>query len=791
MTTVKNIIRRITLFYLLTVLLSLLVIGQIIYLQFFTDLKDKAEIIKKEKIQACRGNIYTHDMQLLTVSIPTYEIRVDFYDMKMYLVENNAQKMSIYYNKLRKDLKNRIKELGLQSKEEIKKMNGELEKRIKERRKSDTIAANIYIDSQIKSLADSLSNLFKDKSAAEYESFIKTCCRKSIKKINTINGTAQESYRNKRIGPKNIAAQKIKGQNDIDYIELKRLLEFPVFRLGKGISGLIIKEKPFRIPVYGSLARTVLGRINSSNFASSGIEKSFDEYLCGKDGSQAVAGGKPINSAKNILPESGCDVVTTLDLNIQETAEKALMRQIETGNAKGIKIEGGTAIVMETATGEIRAIANLKRNYDGTYNETYNYALMERSNPGSTFKLASLIAMLDDEFVDLHTVVETAQTWTYTGKDRHSHKFNEADGHNYGVIPVKQVFAKSSNVGFAKLTVKYYEKNQQKFFDKLQSMGLFMKSMNLQIEGERKPFMTAPNDTAIKWEDPFLPLSAIGYQLELAPIHTLTFYNAVANNGKMMKPKFVKKILHHGQVIKSYPDEVLKNQICSKETLAKAREALQSVVDSGTVKQFNNLPFDFSGKTGTAQRYMDGKYKDRTSNTAAYQATFVGYIPSDKPKYSIIVALYSPKIKGRFYGASYAAPVFVEIAKKLYSSDINWYKPVERNDDSLCLPDMKNTVVQQIKTIASKLDIPVDNNAKNNDWVKISKNDSKLTTTKMQIDDDKVPSVINMGLRDAVYLLEKSGMKVNFSGKGKVKKQSISAGTPIIKGATIYLELEI
>jgi cell division protein FtsI (penicillin-binding protein 3) len=776
-----------------------LIIAQVVYLQFFTDLKDKAERIRKETIQASRGNIYTHDMQLLSVSISKYDVRVDFYALKTNLVENDAKKMSLYYNKLEKDLKNKIKELGLQSKDEIQKLRNELKSRIKEKSKSDTVNANNYINSQIKSLADSLSNLFKDKSTAEYESFIKTCCRKSIEKIDTTKNKAQESYRNQRIG-----------QRNIDYIELKKLLNFPIFRLGKGISGLITNEKTFRIPVYGSLAQAVIGEVNSNNLAINGIEKSFDKYLCGKNGSQAMSGGKPVNSDMNILPESGYDVVTTLDLNVQEAVENALMQQIKLGNDKGIAIEGGTAIVMETATGEIRAIANMKRNSDGTYDETYNYALKERSDPGSTFKLASLIALLDDGFVKLNDIIDVKanaeiinrkkMVWEYKG-----YKIN--DDHVFGNLSVRKIFANSSNIGTAKLVTKYYGNNPQTFFDKLHSIGLLQESLNLQIDGEAPSY--AEMETVKNPRQNLLAPSSYGYYVKFAPIHTLTFYNAVANDGKMMKPKFVKKIIRHGQVIKYYPDEVIKDQICSKETLLKAREALQSVADSGTVKQFK-LPFYFAGKTGTSQRTMHRfvkQVKDTIINGVkqqitdsirksyyandAHQASFVGYIPSDKPKYSIIVALYSPKMQGAFYGSTYAAPVFVEIAKKLYSSDINWYEPVERNEDSLYLPNVKNTVAQRIKTIASKLDIPVDNDAKNSDWVKVSKNGSKLATVKIQIDDNKVPSVINMGLRNAVYLLEKSGMKVSFSGKGKVQTQSIAAGTSVIKGATIHLELEI
>ncbi|MDR1983801.1 MAG: PASTA domain-containing protein [Prevotellaceae bacterium] len=746
MTKVKNIVRRITLFYLLTVLLSLLIISQIIYLQFFTEFKEKAETIKTETIAASRGSIFSHDMQLLSVSIPKYEIRVDFHTMKQNFIENKTVKMASYYKR-------------------IKLTPSKRKNRTREQRKADTINAN----NAINELATSLSQLFKDKNAKEYEAFLKSRLENSAK------------YRYEKIGKK-----------DIDFIELQELQEFPIFNIkNKNKTGLIINDKTKRIPVY-DFAHATIGRVNSNDYASDGIEKSFDEYLRGEDGSRVFINGIP-KISENVLPEAGCDIVTTLDVNMQETTEKALRQQIQKGNDNGIQIEGGTAIVMETATGEIRAIANMTRNNNESYDETYNYALKERSAPGSTFKLASLIALLDDGFADLNTMVDVkADTRMETGNmvwEYKGHKIR--DGHRSGNISLKKVFTESSNIGTAKLITKHYEKNPQKYFDKLHSMGLFQESLKLQIQGENPSTATEPKDTI--WKPQLLALSSYGYELELAPIHTLTFYNAVANNGKMMKPKFVKKIIKHGQDIKVFPDEIIEDAICSKETLLKVREALKGVVDSGTAKQFKDLRFDFAGKTGTAQRVYNGKYRHNIGGKIyhKYQATFAGYIPSQKPKYTIVVVMYSPLTAGNFYGATYAAPVFKEIAEKLYSTDTNWYEPVERNDDSLRLPNAKNTVAQQIKTITSKLDIPIKNNAKNNDWIAISKNNSELTTEKIQIDDNKVPSVINMGLRDAVYLLEKLGLKVSFSGKGKIQNQSIAAGTTIVKGATIYLKLEI
>ena len=762
MTIVKNIIRRITLFYLLTVVLSILIAGKIIYLQFFTDLKDKAAKYElgTRKIKASRGDIFSHDMRLLAISIPKYEIRVDFYVLKSRFMDNVNAKLNFYYKHCEKTKPNSINRKN----------------RTEEQRKADITKANELIDAEIKKLAQSLSELFKDKNAKYYETLIKTNYKDASEDMNRYIRLSEQH---------------------INYIELQQLKEFPIFNLGKGKSGLITIEKTYRNYTYGTFATTTIGYVNSSDSAIIGIEKDFNKYLQGKDGTQickriSASEWIPVNSEENIVSQSGCDVVTTLDVDIQEATETALRQQIQKGNDAGISIEGGTAIVMETKSGEIRAISNLKRISNGNYTDSVNYAISEASPPGSTFKLATLIALLDDGHVDLNTVVETQREWEYKKNGKVLHTFTEADRHYYGTIPVKIAFAKSSNVGFAKLAVKYYEKNPQKYFDKLFSIGLF-KPLNLQVSGENKQWITLPDNK--NWNPQLLPLSAIGYEITIAPINTLTLYNAVANNGKMMKPKFVKEIRRHGQVIKTFPDEVIKEKICSDETLAQVREALQGVVDLGTAKKIRDTRFELAGKTGTAQRLIRNKKGKAIgfvlNGQHSYQATFAGYVPADDPKYTIVVVMYSPLVSGNFYGGTYAAPVFKEIAEKLYTTDINWNKPIERNNDSLLFPTAKYTETRQIKNIASKLNLPVDCDTKNDEWVAVTKTNSKLETTKIQIEENKVPSVINMGLRDATYLLEHAGLKVVASGKGKVKKQSINAGASVIKGETIFLELEI
>jgi len=758
MITVKNIVLRITLFYLLTVVLGIAIILKVVHLQFFTDYKKDAErfALRTESIDAGRGNIFAHDMRLLAVSIPKYDLHIDFYTTKTNLLNNKNSKLSFYYKKAGIKPASRKKISEAQKKEDIAK-------------------ANNVIDEEIRKLSVALSELFKDKSAKQYEDFFTKSSKNSTEK----------SHRYEKLGNRHI-----------DFIELQKLRQFPIFEQGRNKSGLIIEEKTYRNYTYGSLAATTIGYVNSNDTTTQGVERSFNRYLKGKSGSQVVMRTytnqwMPINSQENIMPEVGYDVVTTLNVEIQETAEKALRQQIEKGNNAGIQIEGGTAIVMEVATGEIRAIANMKRNSNGTYDESYNYALTETSPPGSTFKLASLIALLDEKHVDLNTMVETQAVWEYKKNGKTLHTFREAGGHNYGNISVKKVFEKSSNVGFAKLVLQHYENNPQRFLNKLHSMGLFHESLNLQISGESKPHITETKDKI--WQPQLLPLTSIGYQVTLAPIHTLVFYNAVANNGKMMKPKFVKEIMRYGEVIQSFPDEVIKDKICSDETLSKVQDALEGVVDSGTAVRFRDSRFTFAGKTGTAQRVVRGKFRHNIDGYLyhSYQATFAGYIPAKNPKYTIVVVMYSPLIRGEFFGGTYGLPVFKEIADKLYSTDFNWNKPIEREKNYASLPNAKRTEAKQFSTITSKLDIPSNNSAKSGDWVNISKEDSKLKITKVEIDENKVPSVVNMGLRDALYLLEKVGLKVTFSGKGRIRNQSITAGTPIVKGASIHLELEV
>ena len=765
MTTVKNIVRRITLFYLLTVVLSISIAGKIVYLQFFTDLKKIAakNELTTDTIRASRGNIFSNDMRLLAVSIPEYRIYIDFHAFNSNFIGNTDAKLNYYY-----------KQAGIKS--------ADRKNRSAEQREIDIKQANNLKDKEVKKLAEFFSKVFRNenKDAVYYEKLIHANCANSADKKYFLMG--------KRL---------------ISYAELLQLKEFPVFKYSKGLSGLIPEEKPSRNYTYNSFAAATIGNVNSKGLAYMGIEAAFNEHLQGKDGARlmmpASTGGRiPVSSENNVLPEAGCDIVTTLDVDIQTVAETALLRQIYKGNDDGIPIEGGTVIVMETKSGEIRAIVNLKRNAKGGYDESYNYALSETSPPGSTFKLATLVALLDDGHVDLDTTtVKSEAVWEYRYKNKGKvlHTFREAGGHSYGNISAKLAFAKSSNVGFAKLAVRYYEKNPQKYFDKLFSMGI-MDSLKLQISGENGQKKTLPGNEY--WQPQLLPLSAIGYQIEVAPIHTLTFYNAIANNGKMMKPKFVKEIRQHGQIIKTIKDEVIKDKICSKETALKAQEAMQGVVDLGTAKRIRDTRFELAGKTGTAQRVIreldtiTGKLKSRgftVNNQHTYQATFAGYIPANNPKYTIVVVLYSPLMSGDFYGGTFAAPVFKEVAEKLYTTDVNWNTPVTRNNDTLLLPAAKHAETQQIKAIATKLSLPFESNTKTNEWVAVAKKDSKLTTEKINIEENKVPLVINMGLRNATCLLESAGLKVKFSGRGKVKTQSINAGAAINKGETIFLEL--
>ncbi|HKR03298.1 MAG TPA: penicillin-binding protein [Bacteroidia bacterium] len=617
---------------------------------------------------------------------------------------------------------------------------------------SDAITKEIF-NNKVDSLAYCLSVLFKDKSKDEYKRFLKE--------------TRKEGNRYALL------------QRNVTFNQLKKLRQFPVFRLGRYKGGLIVEQKSRRERPFQLLAARTIG-YNIPNVTPVGLEGSFDKYLKGVNGirlMQKISGNvwKPLNDENEVDPKEGNDIITTIDVNIQDVAENSLLTQLQMHNA-----ESGCAILMEVETGEIRAIANLRRGSDGFYREDFNSSIGQSTEPGSTFKLASMLAALEDGYVDLDDSVDTQKGvvyWTAGRPMKDSH-----DG-GYGRISVKHAFEVSSNVGISKIINKYYSKNPQAFVDRLRKMHIG-EPLGLQIEGEGMPLV---KDTKNKsWSKTTLPYMSIGYECKLTPLQVLAIYNMVANNGTMVKPKFVKEIRQKGQLVKSYPVEIIADSICSPATIRKARELLEGVVLKGTATNLKNSEYQIAGKTGTAR--IANNNAGYENGGVKYQASFVGYFPADNPKYSCMVVVYAPS-NDVYYAAQVAGPIFKEIADKVYSTNIEMHAELQA-DSNLAEnnhPLIKPGFVNEANKVFAQLNIPGKPVEKENNLSVKTEKKSKVSTSKME--DKLVPNVIGMGLRDAIYLLENRGMQVTVTGRGAVVKQSLDAGIKINKGQQIIIEL--
>ena len=537
---------------------------------------------------------------------------------------------------------------------------------------------------------------------------------------------------------------------DIGYNDYMKMKQFPIFKLGVYKGGFIAEHKTVRAHPIGKIAERTIGY--HDNRGDAGIEGAFVDYLKGEDGlrwKQKIAKGqwKPINDVNEKEPVQGYDVVTTLDVNIQDITHHALLRQLEYFEA-----DHGCAVVMETATGEIKAISNLGRTSAGKYYEKRNYAVWEAHEPGSTFKLASLMAALDDKMIDTSTVVDTEKGRIFI----HGKRVEDSQRGGYGEISAARVFEVSSNVGIVKLIREHYDDKPEKFLDHLKDYGLTNK-IGLPIKGEGKPIVYYPGKPG--WNKISLEWMSWGYSIAVTPLQTLMLYNAVANNGEMVKPRFIKELRKENRIKKSFQKEVVNPQIATPETIKKLKKVLENVVEKGTANNIYSSNFSMAGKTGTAKKYV-GRHVNKKGDTIAggysnkrYVASFAGFFPADLPKYSCIVVIHDPLKKKGYYGATVAAPVFKEIAQKIYTT-------TSVDDDLVKEKFSSQKIGDQYSSFYTKI---------------------KNTET--------IPNVIGMPAMDAVSLLENVGLNVKIKGIGKVKKQSIKKGTLIKKGATIILNL--
>ena len=569
----------------------------------------------------------------------------------------------------------------------------------------------------------------------------------------------------------------------VNYETLKKLKELPVFREGQYKGGMVAVAENRRILPNSDLAARTIGYLNLGSEGNEvGVEGAFDKDLAGKDGiviKQWLTGGDwiPVDNAQSVPSKDGSDVVTTLDIDLQDVAATALKNQLMKHNA-----HHGCAILMEVETGDIKAIANLEIGSDGNYHETYNYAVGESTEPGSTFKLPALMAAIEDGVIDTGDIVDTG-----SGNVKFYNKvIRDTREEGYGKITVKQVFEKSSNVGTSKIIYECYKDKPKEFVNRLYAMKLNEK-LDLQIKGEGTPLIRYPGDKL--WSGLSLPMMSHGYEVQMTPLQILTFYNAVANNGRMMRPRFVTAVLRNGSVIKNYEPEVIINSIASRSTIQKARKMMEGVVEHGTAVNLKNANYKIAGKTGTAQIAKDNKGY-RQNSRISYQASFVGYFPADNPLYSCIVVVNAPS-NGVYYGNLVAGSVFREISDKVYSTSFfSDFKAIADKDKKPVAPEAGNGLRDDIDKVLGSLDVRYRRTA-DDDWVATRESGDTIRLAGVKLQEGLVPDVRGMSLRDAVYLLENSGLRVKVNGKGRVKRQSPEHGARYYEGALVSLEMNM
>ncbi len=535
---------------------------------------------------------------------------------------------------------------------------------------------------------------------------------------------------------------------NLDYSDYMAVKDFPLFNKGPYKGGLIIEQKTVREHPLGKIAERSVGyeRLNEYNrYAGVGLERAFGPYLRGTEGKrlkQKIAKGqwKPIGLDNIIEPKDGYDVYSTIDVNIQDIAHHALLKQLE-----HYKADHGCVIVMETETGEIKAIANLGRTKEDKYYERLNYAIGESHEPGSTFKLMNLVNALEHKVIDTSTVIDTEKgSWKI-----YNHRVKDSKHGGYGKISVAKAFEVSSNTAFARMIHYGYKENPGKYVNGLMNMRL-NKELGLPIQGEGVPVIRFPGDKG--WSGLSLAQMAYGYEVSLTPLQTLTFYNAIANNGEMVKPRLIKEVREMNRTVKTFEKEVIAPSICSQETINKVKQLLKNVVEKehGTGHGLYSPNFSMAGKTGTTQK----NYVAKDPEKLRYISSFAGYFPAENPKYSCIVVIHEPDRSVGYYGADVSGPVFKSIAQKIYAN---------------------NPLIDEVEMKIAEEPILEDSYQK--------------YYAEAQKKYNKVPNVKGMSGMDAISILENLGLKVEVKGNGKVRKQSINQGTDINKVDKIVLEL--
>lgn len=619
---------------------------------------------------------------------------------------------------------------------------------------------NDVFNARVDSLANKLSKFFGDKSARQY-----------LTQLKAARAKGQRYMLIKR---------------DVSHQQLKVLKTFPLLRNFKeekerfSSSLIAVRENKRILPFTNLAARTIGYKNTKGDTVRVGLEGAYGDYIEGKSGvqlMQRIAGGVwiPVNREVEVAPTDGSDIIATIDVNMQDMAQRALEKQLITSNA-----DNGCVILMEVETGEVRAIANFTKDTDGVYREKFNYAIAQGADPGSTFKVASYLVALNDGVVDTNTVIDigngTYKVPGHTIRDSHAPKKSR--------VTVKEAFEESSNVGVAKMINTHYGKNPEKFTGRLHEWGM-NQPLGLQIPGEANPWVKMPDSRS--WSKLSLVQMAYGYELKLTPLQTLTLFNAVANDGRMVAPLFVKEIQHLGTTVKKFDARVINKQIASEDAIRKMQAMMKGVMVEGTGKRLTSPLYTSAGKTGTAQM-ADGA---KGYGARRYQSSFAGYFPADNPKYSMIVVIRNPR--NGYYGGSVAGPVFRELADMVYANDLSLHKTFDKRKVNFTGAKVPYTL-QGSKDATAKVYQMLGIQSVNwNMVVDSGKDSSKHTPSAFTVSEFKegiVPNVVGMGLVDAIYAMENAGFKATIHGKGKVINQSLAAGQRLRPGTNVLIELK-
>ena len=622
---------------------------------------------------------------------------------------------------------------------------------------------------EVDSICIGLHEIFPEKSAAEFKQHLEQ--------------GRKEKSQNWAIWPKRVSYNV--------YAQVKKL---PVFNLPPYKGGFHVQSFNARQRPFGSLAqRTVGDMFGAKDTARCGLELSFDSILRGRMG--LISRQKVMNKYLSIVmrePVDGADIVTTIDVNMQDLAERALIRELKKEEVNG---DVGVAIVMEVKTGDVKAIVNMSKGADGEYHESKNSAVSDLLEPGSVFKTASIMVALDDGVVDTTYSVDTGNgIWEMYGAKMRDHNWHKG---GYQVLTLPQTLERSSNIGISRIIDKYYSKNPEKFVQGIDRLGL-RTDLQLPLVGAAAPRIRMPKKNErgqyVNWSKTALPWMSIGYETQIPPISTLTFYNAIANNGVMVRPRFVKSVMKDGEVIREFPTEVIKPSICKEKTLREIQTILEHVVSQGLGKKAGSKLFKVAGKTGTAQISKGtGGYKSGRMN---YLLSFAGYFPADNPRYSCIVCIQKSGLPAS--GGGMSGVVFHEIAEGIMAQDVKLDITDARDSISILIPDVKNGNLLAADYVLSHLGISSNkwwngSYANGNPiWGSVGHNGKNVQLAKLPVYNERhVPNVMGMGARDAVYLLESRGVKVRIEGRGKVVSQSLPAGHEIKKGEVCSLKMEI